>query len=239
MTTASSRNLEQDLGIEFSDRSLLERALTHRSFLNENPHWPLEDNERLEFLGDAVLDFVVAEYLYRHFPEETEGELTSLRAALVRTEMLADFARQIDLGIYLRLGRGEAESGGRERPALLCSAFEALVGALYLDQGIGTVIDLVVRLVTPAISDILAQEANKDAKSRLQEWSQGYWHLTPTYCTVAERGPDHAKEFTVEVSIGDKVYGQGTGPSKQIAEQAAAEAALATLERRATEYPWP
>lgn len=226
---ASLRDLERKLGINFSDKSLLDRALTHRSFLNENPDWALEDNERLEFLGDAVLDFVVGEYLYHHFPEGREGELTSLRAALVCTETLANFARQIELGSYLHLGRGEAESGGRERPALLCAAFEALVGALYLDRGIETVAGFMERFIVPAIAQILAQELDKDAKSRLQELSQGRWHLTPIYRTVAERGPAHAKEFTVEVLIGNEVYGQGVGPSKQAAEQAAAEAALTAL----------
>ena len=230
MTLSSLHNLEQKLDLNFTDKSLLDRALTHRSFLNENPDWALEDNERLEFLGDAVLDFVVGEYLYHHFPEGQEGELTSLRAALVRTETLADFAQQLELGNHLRLSRGEVESRGRERPALLCSAFEALVGALYLDQGIETVATFMAPLIVPALSRILAQELDKNAKSRLQEWSQGHWHLTPTYRTVAERGPDHAKEFTVEVLIGSEVYGQGTGLSKQAAEQAAAEAALAALD---------
>jgi len=237
MTMPSLHNLEQELDLSFADKSLLNRALTHRSFLNENPDWALEDNERLEFLGDAVLDFVVGEYLYHHFPEGQEGELTSLRAALVRSETLADFAQQIELGSYLRLGRGEAESGGRGHPALLCGAFEALVGALYLDRGIETVAALMTRFIVPAISHILAQELDKDAKSRLQEWSQGRWHLTPAYRTVAERGPDHAKEFTVEVLIGDEVYGQGTGASKQGAEQAAAKAALAALKPTAVEEP--
>jgi ribonuclease-3 len=237
MTVHARQSLEQNLRIRFSDESLLDRALTHRSYLNEHPDWALEDNERLEFLGDAVLDFVVAEYLYRHFPEETEGVLTSLRASLVRTETLADFARQINLGAYLRLGRGEAESGGRGRPALLCSAFEALIGAIYLDQGIGIVTDLVARFVRPATSNVLPEEMDKDAKSQLQEWTQGHWHLTPAYRTVAESGPDHAKEFTVEVLISDQAYGRGTGPSKQMAEQAAAEAALAGLEQQLPEHP--
>jgi len=233
----SLHDLERQLGLIFADLSLLDRALTHRSFLNENPHWTLEDNERLEFLGDAVLDFVVGEYLYHHFPEGQEGELTSLRAALVRTETLAEFGRQIELGRHLRLGRGEEEGGGRGRPALVGSAFEALVGALYLDQGIETTATFITRFIAPAISHVLAQELKKDPKSRLQEWSQGHWHLTPTYRTVAERGPDHAKEFTVEVLVGNEVYGRGTGPSKQAAEQAAAKAALADLESATAKEP--
>ncbi|MEJ2208776.1 MAG: ribonuclease III domain-containing protein, partial [Anaerolineae bacterium] len=130
------KDLEQKLGIEFRDKSLLHRALIHRSYLNEHPDFPLEDNERLEFLGDAVLDFVTGEYLYHRFPELREGPLTSLRSALVRRDTLAQFARQLDLGNFLLMGHGEAESGGRERPATLCAAIEALVGALYLDKGL-------------------------------------------------------------------------------------------------------
>ncbi|HIP70973.1 MAG TPA: ribonuclease III, partial [Anaerolineae bacterium] len=128
--------LEENLGVQFQDYSLLTRALTHRSYLNENPGMALEDNERLEFLGDAVLDFVVAAYLYHRFPEMPEGDLTSLRAALVRTTMLARFARQLEIGRFLRLGYGEVENGGRERSPILCAAFEAVIGAIYLDQGV-------------------------------------------------------------------------------------------------------
>jgi ribonuclease-3 len=237
MTEPSRSDWERQLGLACTDSCRLERALTHRSFLNENLNCGLEDNERLEFLGDAVLDFVVGDYLFHRFPEEQEGELTSLRAALVRTETLARFAQQIRLGKHLRLGRGEAESGGRRRPALLCSGFEALVGAVYLDQGIETVTSLVLRFIQPAIPSVLAEELNRDAKSRLQEWSQGHWHLTPRYRTVDERGPDHAKEFTVEVLIGDEVCGQGQGPSKQAAEQAAAMAALVAADQRKRASP--
>jgi len=232
MTVQSHDDLRRKLDLDFTDISLLERALTHRSFLNENPTADLADNERLEFLGDAVLDFVVGEYLYHRFPEEREGQLTSLRAALVRTETLALFARQIQLGSYLRLGRGEAESGGRERAALLCGGFEALVGAIYLEHGIESVTAFVLRFVQEAIPRVMADELNRDPKSQLQEWSQARWHLTPTYRTVYERGPDHAKEFTVEVLIGDEIYGHGQGSSKQDAEQAAAMLALAAIEHR-------
>jgi ribonuclease-3 len=223
-------DLQQTLGLQFGDASLLECALTHRSFLNENSAAEMKDNERLEFLGDAVLDFIVAEHLVRCFPDRQEGDLTSLRAALVRTETLAEFADQIRLGSYLRLGRGEAESGGRRRPALLCSGFEALMGAVFLDQGLDAVAKLVLSFVLPTIPNVLAEELDRDAKSQLQVWSQAQWHLTPRYRTVSERGPDHAKEFTVEVLIGETVHGQGQGTSKQSAEQAAAAAALATVE---------
>ena len=217
---------EAVFGITFADKTLLQRALTHRSYVNENPDFPLEDNERLEYLGDAILDFVIGEYLYHHFPEMQEGNLTSLRAALVKTETLARFAIQLDLGQYLFVGRGEAESGGRERQANLCAAFEALVGAIYLDQGLEAVEDFIAPLVEPELERVIQGELNKDAKSLLQELSQDLLQLTPAYRTIGEKGPDHAKEFTVEVIIGGQVYGRGQGPSKQAAAQGAARAAL-------------
>ena len=229
------KDLERKLGIEFRDKSLLHRALIHRSYLNEHPDFPLEDNERLEFLGDAVLDFVTGEYLYHRFPELREGPLTSLRSALVRRDTLAQFARQLDLGNFLLMGHGEAESGGRERPATLCAAFEALVGALYLDQGLESLDDMLEPLVTPEVAHILRDETHKDAKSLLQEMAQARMHRTPRYVTVGESGPDHAKIFTVQVKIGGEVYGEGYGPSKQQAAQAAAQEALERLEEEEEE----
>ncbi len=229
--------LEAALGLSFTDKTLIQRALTHRSFLNENPDFPLGDNERLEFLGDAVLDFVTGEYLYHRFPEMREGSLTSLRAALVRTETLARFAAQIDLGRYLLMGHGEEESGGRERMATLCAAFEALVGALYLDQGVTAVNEFLIPFIEPEIRRVLEEQSDKDAKSLLQELSQGELRKTPTYRTVGERGPDHAKEFTVEAVIGKVVYGQGTGRSKQTAAQAAAKEALERLREELRRRP--
>jgi ribonuclease-3 len=223
------QELEEKLGFTFHDRLLLLQALTHRSYLNENPDAPQSDNERLEFLGDAFLDFVAARYLYDRFPEMQEGELTSLRAALVRSTTLARFARELDLGRYLFLGRGEEASGGRERFPLLCAAFEALAGAILLDQGFAAAESFVRRFLEPAVDRIVANRLGKDAKSELQELSQGRWQLTPVYRTVAERGPDHAKEFTVEVLIGDRVFGRGTGRNKQSAAQQAAREALKVL----------
>lgn len=216
--------LESAIGITFTDKSLLQRALVHRSYLNENPDLPLEDNERLEFLGDAILDFVTAESLYNRFPEMREGDLTNLRAALVREETLADFATALNLGQYLYIGRGEAESGGRERSAILCAAFEALVGAIFLDQGLAVTKHFLSKLIEVKL--IAQNQMEKDPKSLLQEVSQGRWRLTPVYRTIAEKGPDHAKEFTVEVLIEGKVYGRGVGHSKQAAEQEAARMAL-------------
>ncbi|HEX6384844.1 MAG TPA: ribonuclease III [Anaerolineae bacterium] len=222
--------LEEKLGIDFQDRSLLSRAMTHRSYLNENPEWSLEDNERLEFLGDAVLDFVVGSYLYHHFPEMDEGELTSLRAALVRAKTLARFARELDLGPFLLLGYGEAESGGRERTPILCATFEAVVGAIYLEQGLERVQSLVEQLIGPALVEIMAESLHKDAKSEFQVWAQARYNITPHYEVVGSRGPDHDKTFTVQVLVGDTVWGEGSGRSKQLAAQAAATMALARAE---------
>lgn len=222
--------LETILEIKMQDYSLLSRALTHRSYLNERPDDFLEDNERLEFLGDAVLDFVVGSYLYHRFPEMDEGGLTSLRAALVRTETLAGFARLLEIGPFLRLGLGEAESGGRNRNHILCGAFEAVVGAIYLDQGLDAVRTLINRLAPPALEQIVAQSLHKDAKSEFQVWAQAEFNITPRYEVIASEGPDHAKTFTSQVLIGDTVWGVGSGRSKQVAAQAAAANALLNAE---------
>ncbi len=223
-------DFESALAITFRDKSLLTRALTHRSYLNENPDLPYLDNERLEFLGDAILDFVAAEFLYQRFPEMSEGDLTSLRAALVKGESLARFAADMELPPYLLMSRGEDAAGGRARAPLLAGAFEALIGALYLDQGFPAARDLVLRFITPAAEDIHHQRLDRDAKSMLQELSQGRLQVTPLYRLVDTRGPDHAKEFTIEVVLKDQVYGRGVGRSKQIAEQEAAGVALQTLQ---------
>ena len=215
---------------EFRDASLFARALTHRSYLNEHPELAPEDNERLEFLGDAVLDFVTGAWLYNRFPELREGRLTSLRAALVKTESLAQFAVRAGLPERIRLGRGETDTGGRGRLSLLAGAFEAMLGALYLDQGLPAVQAYLAQLLPDEVDRILAAEADRDPKSMLQEWSQAERGITPRYRTVAEHGPDHAKEFTVEVRIGDAVVGQGTGLSKRAAAQAAATDAMRRLQ---------
>jgi len=224
------QTIQAKLGISFKDKTLLQRALTHRSYLNENPDYPLDDNERLEFLGDAALDFVTGEYLYHRFPEMSEGYLTSLRSALVRTEKLAEFSIQIDLGYFLYLGKGEEESGGRQRAPILCGAFEALMGALYLDQGLEAVRRFFIPLIKPAIEEILETNSDKDAKSLFQELAQSWAKITPTYQSLAEVGPDHAKEFTVGAFLNGICYGKGIGPNKQQAAQAAAETALKNLQ---------
>ena len=222
-------DFESVLGFTFRDKSLLARALTHRSYLNENPDLPYLDNERLEFLGDAILDFAAAEYLYQHFPEMSEGDLTSLRAALVKGESLARFAVDLGLPPYLLMSRGEDAAGGRSRVPLLAGAFEALIGALYLDQGFANARTLVLRFVTPAAEEVHHQRLDRDAKSMLQELSQGRLQVTPQYRLVETRGPDHAKEFTIDVVLKDRVYGRGVGRNKQTAEQEAARVALETL----------
>jgi ribonuclease-3 len=223
-------DVETALGLAFEDKTLLRRALTHRSYLNENHDHELQDNERLEFLGDAVLDFVVGEYLYHRFPKQDEGTLTSLRAALVCTRSLAELAQQIGLGKLLLLGRGEDDGGGRQRPAVLCGAFEALTGALYLDQGLPRVSDFCMPLFEPALDHVLRNNLDKDAKSVLQELSQAQLGHTPRYRTVGAHGPDHDRVFTVAVTVHGVTYGKGQGRSKQLAAQAAAEAALKQLQ---------
>jgi ribonuclease-3 len=211
----------------FRDPSLLQRALTHRSYVNEHPEEP-EDNERLEFLGDAVLDFVTGSFLYHRFPEMQEGRLTRLRAALVRTEQLAVFSQAVGLGPLIRLGRGEET--GRARPTLLCATFEAVIGAYFLDAGVEAVRAYVEPLFQPAAEQILRTEKDTDARSLLQEWAQARRRQTPHYNTLAATGPDHEKTFTVEVRIGEEVFGVGTGSNKQAAAQAAAQAALKKAE---------
>jgi len=220
----------ENLGVAFRDVSLLSRALTHRSYLNENPGSVLEDNERLEFLGDAVIDFVVAGFLYHRFPEMDEGALTALRAALVRAESLAGFARQIDLGRYLRLGLGEEENGGRERTPLLCATFEAVAGAIYLDHGLEQARAFIEPLIRPALEQIRAEELYKDAKSEFQVWAQARFGVTPHYRVSGSEGPDHARTFTVQVLVGPEVWGEGRGRSKQSAAQAAAAEAMRRAE---------
>jgi ribonuclease-3 len=213
---------------EFKDPSLLHRALTHRSYLNEHAE-VFEDNERLEFLGDAVLDFLTAAFLYNRLPEMKEGRLTRLRAALVRTEQLAALAAEVGIGEMVRLGRGEEDGGGRLRRTLLCDTFEAVVGALYLDSGIEAVRGFIEPLFQPVLDEILRAEMDADAKSRLQEWAQAEHGLTPRYVIVRNAGPDHERIFTARVFIGNEAWGEGSGLSKRAAEQAAAVVALSRL----------
>jgi ribonuclease-3 len=219
---------ENDL--QFRDVSLLQTALTHRSYVNEHDDPSLSDNERLEFLGDAVLDFISGEMLYRRFPDMPEGDLTRLRAALVRTESLATLALKCRLGEALRMGKGEEKGGGRERPNNLCGGFEAVVGALYLDQGLESVREFVTPHLLQRLDQVLAEQLDRDARSILQEISQATYNLTPAYRLIDSSGPEHEKEFTFEALIGGQIVGRGVGRSKQAASQAAAHNALERLE---------
>ena len=221
--------LAKRLSLPFNDNlRLLARALTHRSYVNEHQDVPA-DNERLEFLGDAVLDFIVGAWVYNTYPEMPEGELTRMRSALVRTESLAGFSRQLSIGPAMRLGRGELTGGGRDRDVLLCATFEALVGALYQHKGLDVVRSFVMPLLTPAAETILMQMHMYDPKSRLQEWTQSHGFGIPKYETSAAEGPDHAKVFEVEVYLKGICRGRGNGPSKHAAQQGAAQSALDTL----------
>jgi ribonuclease-3 len=217
--------LQERLGHRFADTALLEDALTHRSLANEDGRSGL-GNERLEFLGDAVLDLVVSELLMEANPDVDEGVLSRARAAAVNAGALAERARELDLGDFVRLGRGERRAGGAGKPSILADTFEALLGALYLDAGLATVRAFIERELAPGLS---ASEDLRDAKTRLSEEVQKQGCEVPRYQTVAERGPDHAKEFEVEVRVNDEVLGRGSGSSKRSAEQRAAQGALERL----------
>jgi ribonuclease-3 len=219
-------SMQDRLGFRFRNPQLLREALTHSSYVNEKPCEVTTDNERLEFLGDAVFDLLVAEELHQRYPTAREGELTAMRATLVRTDTLAHVSRRLDLPGHLFLGRGEEASGGRERPANLCAALEAVIGATYLDRGLQQARRLVLSLLSDTLEALTETRRMRDAKSLLQEEVQGRLHCTPVYRTVSESGPDHAKEFVVEVVVADRALGKGRGPSKQAAEQAAARSAL-------------
>ena len=224
MEPASS--LDNRLGLSFSNLSLLTRALTHRSYANEHAD-SVEDNERLEFLGDAVLDFLVGEWAYHRFPEMAEGDLTKIRSSFVRNERLAEFARRLGLGAALRLGRGEKSSGGHLRGGLLGSTFEAVVGALYLDSGMEKVKRFVDPLLEWSREAVLTEI--QDPKSELQERTQSQKLGKPRYRVISMSGPDHEKSFEVEVVIAGEVRGRGSGSSKNNAERAAAQDALSKL----------
>ncbi|WP_376788978.1 ribonuclease III [Thermoflexus sp.] len=222
------RLLEKRLGWSFRDRALLMEALTHRSYVNEHPEEGVRDNERLEFLGDAVLQLVVSTELFRRFPGWSEGRLTELRTVLIRGERLAAWAEELELGRWLRLGKGEAESA-RVRPSVLADAFEALLGALYLDGGLPAAERLMGQLLPAAIDQAMRDLEWHDPKGRLQHWSQAVRGKTPVYRVVAVEGPPHAARFTVQVLIGDEVVGEGQGASKREATREAARNALIRL----------
>jgi ribonuclease-3 len=215
--------LESEIGLRFRNKDFLLEALTHRSYLNENPDWKQSNNERLEFLGDAVLELVTTEYLFNEYPKEEEGQLTLFRAALVNTRMLSRIAETIGLQKYLLVSRGEAQSSGRASETILADGFEALVGAIYMDQGYIQAKNFILRVLIPYLGEIVEKGLYKDAKSLLQEIAQEEYKLTPTYRVIEESGPDHQKIFRVGVYFNEELKAEGAGPSKQEAEVAAAK----------------
>ncbi len=219
------QDFQQRIGVQFKDESLLERAFIHRSYLNEHPKLGLEHNERLEFLGDAVLELVVTDFLYRNYPNP-EGDLTNWRSALVKTESLAAVAEKLAIAEFFKLSRGEAKGNARSRALISANAVEAIIGALYLDQGYDQAKTFITEHIVSRLADILEAGSWQDPKSRFQELAQDQFGLTPNYRVLEEAGPDHDKVFTVGVYVGDKLYGKGSGSSKQAGQQVAAEAAL-------------
>lgn len=230
MDIEKKKKFEKEIGLKFKDEELLKRSLTHRSFLNEHDNEELKSNERLEFLGDAVLELVVSEFLFNEYPDRAEGELTSFRAAVVRTDSLAKISKKLGLGEYLLMSKGEEMTGGREKEYLLANTFEAVIGGLYIDQGYEPVKEFLTKHLVPQIATIVKYRLDIDAKTKLQEKTQNVFKKTPVYKVIKEKGPDHDKVFTVVVKINGKVYGEGEGITKQKAEDAAASKALRKLE---------
>ena len=218
--------LEKKIGVAFRAKALLLEALTHRSYLNESPNSNLSHNERLEYLGDAVLELIVTEELFEKFPKEDEGRLTVLRAALVNYQILARVAEAIDLQDFILMSRGERKDTGRAREVILANAIEAVIGAMYLDQGMAATHAFVKKFVMANLDEVLKTRSYKDAKSELQEVVQEKFRVTPTYRVMGEEGPAHKRVFTMGVYFGEKFIAKGEGPSKQDAEVEAAKNAL-------------
>ena len=218
---------EEKIGYTFKDKSLIESAFTHRSYLNENRTLRKEHNERLEFLGDAVLELVVTEFLFAKYPDKPEGDLTAYRAALVNTVSISDAATKLGMNEFLLLSRGESRDTGRARQIILANAFEAMIGALYLDSGYPTAKDFIAKQLFHKTDEVVAKRLWQDSKSRLQEVSQEKFGITPAYQLLDQSGPDHDKRFVVGVYIGQEKIASGEGKSKQEAEQDAAQKALA------------
>ena len=217
---------ENIIGVEFKNKSILIQSLTHRSFLNEHRSSKAGHNERLEFLGDAVLELVVTHYLYEKYPTKTEGDMTSIRSALVNAQTCADVAKEINLNEFLLLSKGEAKDTGRARQYILANALEAVIGAIYLDRGYDSAKDFIFKFMIPMTERIVSEELWIDAKSKFQERSQDEAAITPSYKTLKEEGPDHDKKFTVGVFLKQDLVAEGVGESKQEAEQDAARRAL-------------
>ena len=220
--------LEAKLGVKFKNKDLLVQAFCHRSYLNENPQFYLQHNERLEFLGDAVLELVVTEDLYLKYPDKPEGELTNWRAALVNAKMLAERAKKLEFNDFLLLSKGESKETGKARQYILANTFESFVGALYIDQGYKPCKEFIAKCLLPCLPNIIEEGLYKDAKSLFQEQAQEIVGITPTYRVIEERGPDHDKNFTIGVFLDDELIAKGDGSSKQEGEEDAAKHALET-----------
>ena len=217
---------EKKLGVTFKDKNLLMQAFIHRSYINENPNTGMSHNERLEFLGDAVLELVVTDYLYKKYITYTEGELTALRSALVNAIIISEIASKIGMNEYLLLSRGESKDTGKARQYILANTYEAFVGALYMDSGYDIAEKFITETLLPYTEEIVTKKLWRDAKSLVQEKSQEFFSLTPAYKVLSESGPDHDKHFTVGILFGGDLIAEGKGKSKQEAEQSAAQSAL-------------
>lgn len=226
MSTPDFSQFEKQINVSFSNKDLLKQAFVHRSYLNENKEFPIGHNERLEFLGDAVLELVITDYLYKKFPLKTEGEMTSLRSSLVNSTTLHRVGNALGINDYLMLSRGEAKDTGRARQYILANTIEAIIGAIYMDQGYDTVTVFIYSYICPLMDSIIEEGSFIDAKSLFQEKAQEYEGVTPAYKTIKEDGPDHDKHFTVGVYLKAELVAQGEGDSKQDAEQMAAQNAL-------------
>jgi len=222
-------DLQQVIGVTFRDPSILQQVFIHSSYINENPGFPLLDNERLEFLGDALLSSIVAEKLYHEFPHLAEGELTKIRTSLIRQETLAQLGLALRLGDYLHLGKGEEATGGRQRQTNLADTFEALIGAIFLDQGLTAARDFVLSKLDSQLEEIKTKGISPDYKALLQEFTQAKYKQLPTYHLVEASGPDHDRNFTIEVALGDRILGAGSGKSRRAAEMEAARSAWEKL----------
>lgn len=229
MPVPDFKQLEKKLGVKFRRLELLQQACIHRSYLNENPEIKLPHNERLEFLGDAVLELASTSFLFDKYPEATEGDLTTYRAALVNAETLASAASELGVNDFLLLSRGEAKDTGRARQAILANTYESIIGTIFLDQGYAAARDFVARSLLPKTETVVARLRWQDAKSFFQEQAQARASVTPTYRVLSENGPDHDKVFKVGLYLGDKMVAEGQGPSKQRAEQEAARSGLLSL----------
>lgn len=228
----NKKEVEKKLGITFKDDTLLKNALVHRSYLNENREKALENNERLEFLGDAVLELIISAELFIKYPNKTEGELTSIRSAIVRTESLAQESRRLGIGENILMSKGEQDSGGQEKDFILANTYEAILGAIYLDSGIKECKEFVKRTALKKLPRVISEELFIDPKTKIQELVQAKYKVTPTYKVITEHGPDHDKSFTVALKVGNKVMAKGSGLSKQKAEEEAAQKSIDILEKK-------